>query len=187
MRRFFHLASCLLLAFLVIHPTASLADSPIEINTAAIDKSDEGYRLVANFSLDLPRGLEEILLRGIPLYFTTEMEVSRPRWYWFDEKPIEKTRTIRIAYNVLTRQYSATLVGSLQQNVNSLEEALNLVKHPQPWFFAEKDRLKEGETYSAAVRIQLDMSYLPKPFQVNMLSNSNWRLSSDWKSFVFKA
>ncbi len=186
-RRFFHLLAAFFLVFLVIHPTASLADGPIGIDALEIERSDEGYRLAASFSLELPRGLEDVLLRGIPLYFTTELEVSRPRWYWFDEKPIESTRTVRISYNVLTRQYSATLVGSLQQNVNSLEEALNLVRHPQYWTFAEKGQLKEGETYSAAVRIQLDMSYLPKPFQINVINNSNWRLSSEWKRFSFKA
>jgi hypothetical protein len=187
MRRFLHLLASLFLVLLVMHPITSLADGPIAINTVEIDRSDDGYRLAANFSLELPRGLEDVLQRGIPLYFTTELEVSRPRWYWFDEKPIESARTIRIAYNVLTRQYSATVVGSLQQNVNSLEEALNLVRHPQLWIFADRDQLKEGQTYHAAVRIQLDMSYHPKPFQINVINNSNWQLSSEWKRFSFTA
>jgi len=187
MRRFFHLLATLFLAVLVMHPATALADSPIAIDTVAIDKSDDGYRLVASFSLDLPRGLEDVLQRGVPLYFTTELEISRPRWYWFDEKPIAASRTIRITYNVLTRQYSATVVGNLQQNVNSLEEALNLVRHPQRWLFAEDGQLSEGQTYQAAVRIQLDMSYLPKPFQINVINNSNWQLSSQWKLFSFTA
>lgn len=187
MQRFFHFLACLLLTFLVMHPLASMADGPIAIDTVEIENTDNGYRLAASFSLELTRGLEEALQRGIPLYFTTELEISRPRWYWFDEKPVKISRTVRIAYNVLTRQYSATLVGSLQQNVNSLEEALNLVRHPQRWIFADKARLTQGETYSAALRIQLDVSYLPKPFQIDVINNSNWRLSSDWKRFSFKA
>ncbi len=173
--------------FLAACPLVSRAEGPIAIDAAAVENSEDGYRLAARFSLELPRGLEEALLRGIPLYFTTELEVYRPRWYWFDDKPVESTRTVRIAYNVLTRQYSATVTGSLQQNVNSLEEALNLVRTPRPWIFAEKGALKEGETYFSAVRIQLDMSYLPNPFQINVINNSNWRLSSDWKRFSFKA
>ncbi|MCM1128707.1 MAG: DUF4390 domain-containing protein [Alistipes senegalensis] len=187
MRRFFYLLGCLLLVFAAWHPAAAKADAQIAVDSAAIEKSSEGYRLAADFSLDLPRDLEDVLLRGIPLYFTTELEITRPRWYWFDEKPVEKIRTIRLAYNVLTRQYNATSAGSLQQNVHTLEEALNLVRHPQSWLFAKKDSLKEGETYSAAIRIQLDISYLPKPFQINIINNSNWRLSSEWKRFPFKA
>ena len=33
----------------------------------------------------------------------------------------------------------------------------------------------------------LDVAQLPKPFQVNALNNSDWRLASDWKSFNFRA
>ncbi|MCL1886385.1 MAG: DUF4390 domain-containing protein [Betaproteobacteria bacterium] len=170
-----------------MHPVASRADERIAIDTFEIENSHDGYKLDANFSLELPRGLEEVLQRGIPLYFTTELEVSRPRWYWFDEMPVKNARTIRIAYNVLTRRYSVTIAGNLQQNVHSLEEALNLVRHPPRWIFAEKGHLKEGETYTVAIRIQLDMSHLPKPFQINVINNSNWRLSSDWKRLSFKA
>lgn len=187
MRRFLYLLACLFLFLAAAHTSAARADTLIAVDSAAVEKSDQGYRLAADFSLGLPRDLEDVLLRGIPLYFTTELEITRPRWYWFDEKPVEKTRTIRLAYNVLTRQYSATSTGSLQQNVPTLEEALNLVRHPQNWLFAEKGSLKEGETYSAAIRIQLDVSYLPKPFQINVINNSNWQLSSEWKRFPFEA
>ncbi len=171
----------------MVQPLPSLADASINIEDIKIEKSNEGYQLATNFSLELPRGLEDALLRGIPLYFTTEIEITRPRWYWFDETPIESSRTIRIAYNVLTRQYSVTYIGNIQQHINSFEEAINLVKHPPHWIFAEKGSLKENETYDAAVRIQLDMSYLPKPFQINVINNRNWRLSSSWKRFSFKA
>ncbi len=187
MRRFFYLLTCSFFFFLMAQPLTSFADAAIEIEEIKIEKSDEGYQLATNIALELPRGLEEALLRGIPLYFTTELEITRPRWYWFNEKPIDSSRTIRIAYNVLTRQYTVTYIGNIQEHTNSFEEALNLVKHPPHWIFAENGKLKEGETYDVAVRIQLDMSYLPKPFQINVINNSNWRFSSAWKHFSFKA
>lgn len=186
-RRFFYLLICSVLVFFMTLPLTSSANESIEFNEVKIEKSEEGYKLVTDISLDLPRGLENALLKGIPLYFTTQLEITRPRWYWFDEKPIESSRTIRIAYNVLTRQYNVMFTGNLQQNMNSFEDALNMVKHPPYWIFAEKDLLKEDETYFAAVRIQLDTSYLPKPFQINIINNSNWRLSSEWRRFSFKA
>lgn len=187
MRRILYLLVCLFLALAAMQPAAARADTLIAVDSAAVEKSEKGYRLAADFSLDLPRDLEDVLLRGIPLYFTTELEITRPRWYWFDEKPVENIRTIRLAYNVLTRQYNATSAGSLQQHANTLEEALNLVRHPQSWLFAKKDNLSEGETYSAAIRIRLDISYLPKPFQIDVINNSNWRLASEWKRFSFTA
>jgi hypothetical protein len=35
--------------------------------------------------------------------------------------------------------------------------------------------------------MRLDVALLSKPFQVHALNNSDWRLSSDWKTFTYKA
>jgi hypothetical protein len=131
--------------------------------------------------------LEDAITHGIPLYFTTEVELTRPRWYWFDEKTINASQTIRLSYNVLTRQYRVAIGGSLQQNFSSLDDALSLIRRPSRWVVAEKGRLKAGEHYHVAVRNRLDVTQLPKPFQINALNNSDWRLSSDWKRFTYKA
>jgi hypothetical protein len=121
------------------------------------------------------------------LYFTTDVEITRPRWYWFDEKAIVESQTVRISYNVLTRQYRAAITGSLQQNFNTLDDALTMVRRPSRWLVAGKGALKAGQTYQVAVRMRLDVAQLPKPFQVHALNSSDWRLSSDWKYFSFKA
>lgn len=184
--RSFFVISLFCLLFLV-GARPSFAENSLSVISPKVELTEEGYSLSAQFSIDLPQQLQEILLRGVPLYFSTELEISRSRTFWFDEKPIDATRTTRIAYNVLTRQYSITVLGSIQQQANSLEEALNLVMHPQRWVFAKKDQLKEGKMYSASIRILLDTSYLPKPFQINVINNSYWRLSSEWTSFSFNS
>jgi hypothetical protein len=53
------------------------------------------------------------------------------------------------------------------------------------WIVAEPDRLRPGDILSAALRVRLDTSQLPKPFQVEALSNKNWILASDWKRWTF--
>lgn len=157
----------------------------VEILQARLESSDEGYRLSASFSFELNRGLEEAITHGIPLFFTTEVELIRPRWYWLDEKTISTSRTVRISYNVLTRQYHAAISGSLQQNFNTLEDALSLIRRPQRWVVAEKGSLKFGQTYNVQLRTGLDVTQLSKPFQINALNNRDWHLSSDWKTFTY--
>ena len=159
----------------------------IEIVQAHLESSDEGYRLSATFNLDLNHNLEEALLRGIPLHFTTDVEMWRPRWYWFDETTLATSHTIRIEYNVLTRQYRGSIAGSVQQNFATFDDAMSLVRRPSRWIVAERGTLKLGETYTVSTRMRLNLEYLPKPFQVNALNNSDWRLSSDWRNFYFKA
>lgn len=181
------LVTVLLLALALAHwPTPVHAADEVEIVQAHLELSDEGYRLSSTFAFDLNRELEDALTRGIPLYFTTDVEIIRPRWYWFDENAISATQTIRISYNLLTRQYRASIAGSLYQSFSSLDDALVLVRRPARWLIADRNALKPGQTYTVAVHMGLDVAQLPKPFQVNALNNRDWRMSSDWKTFSFK-
>lgn len=159
----------------------------IEIRHAQLEADDDGYRLSTSFAFDLNRSLEDALNRGIPLYFTTDVDVRRPRWYWLDEHTLAASQSVRLSYNVLTRQYHVAIGGSnLHQGFASLEDALSMIRRPARWLVADKSAFKPGNTYEVAVRMRLDIAQLPKPFQVTALNNSDWRLSSDWKIFNFK-
>ena len=48
-------------------------------------------------------------------YFVVDFEMSRPRWYWFDEKAAAKQLQLRLSYHPLSRQYRLS-TGTLQQN-----------------------------------------------------------------------
>ncbi|WP_230414331.1 DUF4390 domain-containing protein [Collimonas silvisoli] len=176
-----------LLLVLSFSPPSSLASDGVELSQAHIEAGDDGYRLSATFSFDLNRGLEDVVNRGVTLYFTTDVELTRPRWYWFDEKAITATQTIRLQYNVITRRYTVAINGSLQQSFTTLDDALSLIRRPSRWLIADKSALKSGEVYRVAVRMGLDLGLLSKPFQINALNNSDWRFSSDWKSFSYRA
>ena len=179
--------SLLAVIFLLCALAPAGAADGIEVVQAHMETSDEGYRLSATFGLDLNHNLEEALTRGVPLHFTTDVELRRPRWYWFDETTLNASRTIRIEYNVLTRQYRGGVAGSVQQSFATFDDAMSLVRRPSRWVVAERGTLKIGDTYTVSTRMRLNLEYLPKPFQVNALNNSDWRLSSDWRSFYFKA
>jgi hypothetical protein len=53
------------------------------------------------------------------------------------------------------------------------------------WRVLEPDQVRPGAQYEAQVRLRLDTAQLPKPFQVNALTNREWTLSSEWKRFRF--
>jgi Domain of unknown function (DUF4390) len=178
------LVACMLFSLSGLSVQAAEA---IDITQAHIESTDEGYKLSAGFSFDLNHVLEDVLTHGVPLFFTTEVEMTRPRWYWFDEKTIIAAQTIRISYNVLTRQYHAAIVGGVQQSFATLEDALLLVRRPSRWVVAEKNALTSGAIYKVAIRMYLNLEFAPKPIQVTALNNSDWRLASEWKKFSFKA
>lgn len=171
--------------------TSAIMPSPahaegVEITRAGLESTEDGYKLSLALSFELTRSLEDAVTRGVPLYFTTEVQLTRPRWYWFDEKAVSTSQTVRISYNVLTHQYHAAISGRLQQSFSTLDDALSLVRRPNRWVVAEKGALKVGETYNVAIRMGLDIARLPKPFQVHAMNSSDWRFSSDWKQFTFR-
>lgn len=180
------LAWQLLLALACAQPARAAAES-VDIVHAHVESVDDGYKLAASYAFDLNHGLEDAVQHGVPLYFTTEVEFTRPRWYWFDETAIRARQTSRISYNVLTRQYHVSITGSVQQSFASLEDALFLIRRPSRWLVAPRGMLKPGEFYNVTLRMGMDRAYLPKPIQVNAFNNSDWRLASNKKSFLYKA
>ncbi|HXA47919.1 MAG TPA: DUF4390 domain-containing protein [Burkholderiaceae bacterium] len=194
-RRIFHsfhrgLLTALLFALAFafsVQPHSVLAAEAIDITQAHLESTEDGYRLSATFAFDLNHTLEDAINHGIPLFFTTQVELTRPRWYWFDETAISAQRTVRIAKNLLTDEYQATILGGVQRSFSTLEEAVALLRRPSRWVVAERANLKSGTTYNVSVNMRLDLEYLSKPIHVNALNNSDWQLTSLRKTFPFKA
>ncbi|MGZ8291087.1 MAG: DUF4390 domain-containing protein [Telluria sp.] len=183
--RFLRLLACqLLLALACVQ--AHAADG-VDVLRARIEASEDGYKLDAAYAFELNSAIEDAIHHGVQLYFTTEVQLTRPRWYWRDEKAASAKQTIRISYNVLTRQYNVSILGSVQQSFATLEDALFLIRRPSRWVVAPRGALKAGEVYDVSLRMGMNREYLSKPIQVNAFSNSGWRLSSDTKTFTYRA
>jgi hypothetical protein len=179
--------SFLLALLVLLSPPTALAGEGMDLIDANIEASEEGYRLASSFSVELSRTLEEALMRGVPLYFTLQVQVSRPRWYWFDEVAIKSTRTFRLSYNLLTERYRVSIDGNLHRNFSRLDDMLALLRRPGRWVIADSNALTRDAVYTVSVQFGLDISQLPKPIQVSAMSNNDWRLSSGWSNFNYKA
>lgn len=170
-----------------VFPHAFARANGVEVTNARIEPSEEGYRVFVSFSFELGNDIKNAINEGIPVSFTTEVEVNRPRWYWFDEKTIRSSQTVRIQYDLWRKQYTAAVNGGLKQNFAKLEDAMSLVLRPRRWLIADKNALILGATYNVGVRLKLDSNQLSKPMLITSFSNSDWRLASEWKRFTFKA
>jgi hypothetical protein len=47
--------------------------------------------------------------------------------------------------------------------------------------------LRPGGSYVASLRLRLDVTQLPKPFQLSAMSNRDWTLESEWQQWGFTA
>jgi len=165
---------------------AAAADN-VEITSARIDATEDGYRLYAAYSFDLTHGMEDAIQHGVPLAFTTDVQVIKPRWYWRDEVVVDTRRTVRIFYDVLTRFYHVSYLGTgLSQRFNTLEDALFTIRRTT-MIIAPRGALKPGENYTVTLKMGIDRELLSKPFQVNAFNNAEWRLNSNTKKFIYRA
>jgi len=179
--------SLLLLTFVaIVVISGDLIATVIKANNVSVEQSENALVVEGDFRFELSPRLEEALNHGVPLYFTVEFELLRPRWYWFDEKVASETRTLRLAYHTLSRQYRVSR-GALYQNFPTLEEALRTLGTVRGWIVVEGDRLSPEEGYVAMLRLRLDTAQLPKPFQVSALTSSEWVLASDWVRVPFRS
>ena len=179
----------LVIGVFVVAPSLAVAQERIGVMAAALEPTrDAGEALLLNatFEFELPQALEDAVQKGIALYFNIEFELLRKRWYWFDRKVASSTLTYRLSYSPLTRQYRLGR-GGLSQSFESLEEALSLLKSVRNWKVAEKSVLGARDDYDAQVRMRLDVTQLPKPFQVNAITSREWTLASDWREVPVSA
>jgi hypothetical protein len=176
-------AACLVLAGplrLVYAQSEGIEPRDIEL----VAGEDGSYMLTAEFLIEVPPRLEDAL-QAVPLYFVFDYEVNRRRWYWWDESIAQGGVTYRLSFNALTREYR---VGLSSQGASltaltfpSLADALRFMSRVRRDRVAEPGALKAGERYRVGVRLRLDTAQLPKPFQLNALTQREWLLDSDIK------
>lgn len=156
----------------------------VPVKSAELHVEEGEVVLSAEFELALTPTLEEALQKGIPLYFTIDFDLTRSRWYWLDEKVAEWSLTYRVSYSPLTRQYRVAS-GPLGQTFESLGDVERFIGRVSPRAVVRVDGLVKGVRYEASLRLRLDVTQLPKPFQVNALALREWQLASDWHRWTF--
>jgi Domain of unknown function (DUF4390) len=168
---------------LMVFAAYARADN-IAVATGELLAEEEEYVLNAQFDFAFNPTLEEALQKGISLYFVLEFELSRPRWYWVDEKVAQLSVQYRLSYAPLTRQYRLTS-GLLSQQFDSLDEVARILGRVVSRPVVARDALIKGARYEAAVRLRLDVAQLPKPFQIDALASRDWTLQSVWYRWSF--
>lgn len=154
------------------------------IRSAEIVRSEEGYVLNADIDLELNPRLVNAVDRGVSLYFTTELLIERPRWYWLNTTVVDRSLDYRLSYHAITRSYRLS-IGALHQNFDSLEAALRTMQRVRNWQVAKADELEAGVSHQVSLRFRLDTSQLPKPFQVTAIGSSDWNIGTEWMRWTF--
>ena len=170
------------------------------INTIQVERADGAVYLNAQLKFNLPSAIEDVLTKGIPLIFVAEAEVRRDRWYWYDKKLIVATRQMRLAYQPLTRRWRLNVSNSfggggsggglsglgsgLPQYFDSLSEAMSKVQRINRWRIVDLTDLDPDTLHTLELSFKLDVSQLPRPFQIGLIGQNEWDISAS-KSIRF--
>lgn len=170
----------------LIWALAGPAGAAAELEQLRVERQDQAVLLNAVMKLDLGPAVEDALLKGVAVHFVAEAELMRDRWYWYDRKVAQVSRYYRLAYQPLTRQWRLQISGeplsasgsgsSIAQSFDSLSSVLDVIRRQSGWKLAEASHLEPDARQYVVYRFRLDISQLPRPFQIAAGSQAGWNL-----------
>lgn len=177
-------SACLLLALGVAPARAEFAGEVVQLQ---LERASDGLLLSARLQFELPELVQDALRQGIAIYFITEADVTRARWYWSDKLLAQALRYQRLSYQPLTRRWrlhvadapfdSAGLGLALGQSFDDYDEALAALQRVSRWKIAEPGQLDDSVRQQVQLRFRIDLSQLPRPLQIGALGQRpGWAL-----------
>ena len=159
-----------------------------EVSALRVERADDGLYLSAALNFELPAAIEEALLKGIPMTFVNEADVYRDRWYWYDKRVATANRSVRVAFQPLTRRWRVNVASgtvsspatgiALTQHFDSLTDVLAVVRRVSRWKIAELADIDADSRHNIDYRFKLDLQQLPRPLQIGVAGQNDWNINA---------
>lgn len=165
------------------------AETPsAEISLFRIERDSDAIVLSVGVKFELSAAVQDALLKGVSVVFLAEAEIFRERWYWTNKRVVSAERRMRLSYQPLTRRWRLnvasgvqSLVGlgvALNQSFDTLPEALAALQRLSRWKIAEVAELDLEQRHLVEFRFRMDLSQLPRPFQIGTLGQTDWNIAA---------
>lgn len=181
------LCVCLLAVLLWLNVSPAHAETPVTLQGLKMERQEGALTLSADWQFDLPNALEDALLKGITLYFVTEVDVRQERWYFYTQRVAHAERHVRLFYQPLTRRwrvnispqpFSASGLGmNIGQSYETAEDAFNAVRRITPWRVANLSDITLDAKPTVTLNFKLDLTQLPRPLQIGAAGHSDWNIA----------
>jgi hypothetical protein len=163
------------------------ADTPVELQGLKLERQDSALYMSGTWQFEMPTALEDALLKGITLYFVTEVEISQERWYVYNQRLARAERHVRLFYQPLTRRWRVNIspqpfnvsgLGmSLGQSYDTAEEAIGAVRRIVQWRIANAVDYNPDAKQSISFNFKLDLKQLPRPLQIGATGQNDWNIN----------
>jgi hypothetical protein len=163
------------------------ANTPVELQAYKVERQDSALYLSGTWQFELPTALEDALLKGITLYFVTQVDISQERWYVYSQRVAYAERHVRLFYQPLTRRWRVNIspqpfnvsgLGmSLGQSYDTAEEAMVAVRRIVQWRIANATDYNPDAKQTISINFKLDLKQLPRPLQIGATGQSDWSIN----------
>jgi len=150
--------------------------SSVELTELIPVRKDSALMINAQLKLELGPAVEDALIKGLAVQFVAET----------DKKIGVASRYYRLAFQPLTRRWRLNvssepiagtgLAGSISQNFETLAEALSVIRRQSAWKIADVQNLDPDARQRLRYEFKLDVSQLPRPFQIAAGNQADWNL-----------
>lgn len=167
---------------LIAQPPPPIEDDPghFEIRAARTELRDGVYYLTAAIGYRLSTEARAALHAGVPLGIRLDVEIFRPRRWWFDNEDGALRQTYQLAYHALSERYIVVNVNSSEQaSFASLPAALDYLGRVDRLPLIDAAVLDERD-YDARLRVVLDEEQFPGPLRLLAFWRRDWSIASEW-------
>lgn len=177
-RRTWLLQCCMALALAAGVGAAHAQRPQVELVQLQAQQGEDGLIVSYQVKFDLPREVEDVLMKGIAVVFVARAEVFTERWYWSDKSRAAVERRWRLAYHPLSRNWRVSFNG-LSQNYATLSEALGVIQRNRSWRLL--DVPNDDDLHYLEFTFELDRQELPRPLQIGLSDQSEWTIRTSRK------
>ena len=174
---------------LVFFSSSVLAEgNSLRLRSANLTAYEDDYLLNADAEINFGSEIEKAILKGFVFNFLIEFQLLTPKKYWFDDEVATVVQHVSLSYHALTRQY-IVMRNDQQRAYATLDEALEDLSIIQDMKVFQEADVEKGERYQAVLLMRLDQKKLPKALQIEGMTSSEWKISSqrfEWTPNLFK-
>ena len=169
--------------FFTSHPKA--AEQAFEIVSAETVLINKVYHVNAKLKYQFSDEALSALKNGVPLIILIDIEVEEERNWWFDKNIATLEQGYLLLYHALSEKFVVhNLNSGTQENYSSLDGALYELGDLHELPVLDANLLEKDEKYIFGIKSYLDIESLPAPMRPLAYISSQWKLESDWFTWI---
>ena len=154
------------------------------VEKAASVLRDGSYYINASLKMEFSPEVIEALENGVPLHLVIELKVKQQQ-PWLDKVIKESTQVFKYRFNALTGIHSMQHVETGQKYAfDSREDALALLGNIHNAHLIKAQEIDVNSHHKVEIRVLLDTWSLPTVLRPVASLSPQWRLESDWYSWM---